>query len=78
MDLANVVLSPIIIQPAFQWVCLAICVNPQVDSKASLATAWRADPTFLKRQLCAWLRKDTTAAVDSVWPQLLAEAQQVP
>ncbi len=46
----------------------------QVDSRASLAAAWRDDPTFLKRQLRAWLRKDAAQALDALWPQLLAEA----
>jgi hypothetical protein len=45
----------------------------QVDTRASLAAAWRADPTFLKRGLRAWVRK--AALVDAVWPALLAEAK---
>lgn len=49
-------------------------MHVQVDSRASLAAAWHEDSTFLKRQLCAWLRKDAAPKLERLWPQLLAEA----
>lgn len=52
-------------------------LHAQVDSRASLAAAWRADRTFLKHQLRAWLRKHAATSLDSAWPQLLSEAVQL-
>lgn len=47
-----------------------------IDSKASLAEAWRKDPVFLQRQLRDSLRKGKQQMLLDIWPQAIAQAFQ--
>ncbi|GLI67102.1 hypothetical protein VaNZ11_011307, partial [Volvox africanus] len=50
-------------------------VRAKVDSRNSLAAAWRSSqPTLLQRELAAWLPKAQQALLLRLWPRLLAEA----
>jgi hypothetical protein len=53
---------------------LAALAARHVDSRASLAAAWRADPTFLRRELVAWLSKPGAHLLQGLWPRLFEEA----
>lgn len=44
-----------------------------VDSAAALAERWQADPSFLRPELRAWLRRGSERALDLQWPRLVAE-----
>ena len=48
-----------------------------IDSRASLAKAWRKEPVLLQRQLLECLRKGKRQTLMERWPQVLAEAFQV-
>ncbi|PNH05282.1 putative ATP-dependent RNA [Tetrabaena socialis] len=46
----------------------------RIDSRRSLAAAWRSQPTLLQRELAAWLPKAQQGGLVRLWPLL---AQQV-
>lgn len=48
-----------------------------IDSKASLAKAWRKEPLLLQRQLLECLQKGKRRILTEAWPGVLAEAFQV-
>lgn len=45
-----------------------------VDSRAALAAAWRADPSYLRPQLALWVAKPKQQLLAQLWPRLLQEA----
>lgn len=47
-----------------------------IDSRASLAKAWRKDPVLLQRQLLECIRKGKRKTLMERWRQALAEALQ--
>ncbi len=53
---------------------LAALERRGVDSRASLAAAWRVDPGFLRPQLALWVHKQRQQRLAAVWPKLLQEA----
>ena len=46
----------------------------KIDSKASLAAAWQANPLLLKLEVSQWLQKRQRKVLDALWPKLLAQA----
>jgi hypothetical protein len=50
----------------------------QVFSRARLAAVWAQDASYLKQHLSLWLHKQQRHVLDSLWPQLLAEAAAAP
>ena len=48
-----------------------------IDSRASLAEAWRKAPGLLQRQLSDCLRKGKQHVLIRIWPQALTQAVQV-
>eukprot|EP00884_Botryococcus_braunii_P019188 jgi/Botrbrau1/5953/Bobra.0366s0123.1 len=52
---------------------LAALAGRSVDSRASLAAAWQAHPTFLHRELLAWLSPAGAQMLQALWPRLLQE-----
>ncbi|GIL53593.1 hypothetical protein Vafri_9207 [Volvox africanus] len=50
-------------------------VRAKVDSRSSLAAAWRSSqPTLLQRELAAWLPRAQHVLLLRLWPQLVADA----
>ncbi|GIL84929.1 hypothetical protein Vretifemale_13516, partial [Volvox reticuliferus] len=50
-------------------------VRAKVDSRSSLAAAWRSSqPTLLQRELAAWLPKAQQPVLLRLWPRMVAEA----
>lgn len=47
-----------------------------IDSRASLAAAWRNDKGLLKPELAAWMKAGSVEALVENWPQLLAESRK--
>ncbi|KAG2437050.1 hypothetical protein HYH02_011311 [Chlamydomonas schloesseri] len=45
-----------------------------VDSRSSLAAAWRQQPGLLQRELSAWVTKSQQGALLRMWPRLLEQA----
>ena len=45
-----------------------------VDSRATLAAAWKRDARFLRTELAAWMKKGRAAELEAAWPRLLEEA----
>jgi len=46
-----------------------------LDGRAKLRAAWKRNPGLLKKELGGWMKKGETAALQAVWPLLLAECQ---
>jgi len=45
-----------------------------VDSKASLAAAWKSNPDFLKQELEQWMQKGAGGRLENLWKELLRES----
>jgi ATP-dependent RNA helicase DHX37/DHR1 len=44
----------------------------KIDSKLSLAAAWKKDTTYLKKELEAWMQKGAAKKLEAVWKDLIA------
>ena len=46
-----------------------------LDSRRKLCAAWKRNPGLLRKEMGAWMKKGETAALQALWPLLLAECQ---
>lgn len=47
-----------------------------IDSRASLAAAWQANPVLLKPEIAQWLQKGHRRVLDALWSTALAQAAE--
>lgn len=45
----------------------------KVDSRASLASAWRRQPDAFQREISGWVAKGAAGTLQQLWPRLVAE-----
>ena len=50
-------------------------VSGGIDSRRKLRAAWKRNPGLLRKEMAAWMKKGESAALQAIWPLLLAECQ---